>query len=74
MRTYRDKFIAHLDLEPTMFIPNNLKLAQKSVEYLYHYILAEEDEGGFFNGAPSNAAIFSENHLRYGKAEYEKLK
>jgi len=74
MRTYRDKFIAHLDLEPTMFIPHNLKLAEKSVEYLYDYILTQEDEGDFFHDAPSSALVFFENHLSYGKTEYEKLK
>jgi hypothetical protein len=72
MRTYRDKFIAHLDLEPIMFIPNNLKLAQKSTEYLYNYILEKEDDGDFFNDAPSNAIVFFRNHLDYGKAEYQK--
>ncbi len=74
MRRYRDKFVAHLDSDKTMYIPSNLTLAQKSVEYLYDYIIANEDEGDFFNDAPSNAKAFFEQHLRYGKAEYEKLK
>ena len=73
MRTYRDKFIAHLDLEPVMFIPNNLKLAQKSTEYLYYYILAKEDEGNFFDDAPDSATVFFMNHLNYGKTEYQKI-
>ncbi len=74
MRRYRDKFVAHLDSDKTMYVPSNLTLAQKSVEYLYDYIIANEDEGDFFNDAPSNAKAFFEQHLRYGKTEYKKLK
>ena len=74
MRRYRDKFVAHLDSDKTMYIPSNLTLTQKSVEYLYDHIKANEDEGDFFNDAPSNAAAFFEQHLRYGKAVYSELK
>ena len=73
MRAYRDKFIAHLDLELTMFIPDNLNLAQQSVEYLYNYILDKEGEGDCFNDAPRNAAVFFKNHFDDGKAEYQKV-
>ena len=74
MRRYRDKFVAHLDSDKTMYIPSNLTLAQKCVEYLYDYIIANEDEGDFFNDVTSNASDFFEHHLRYGKTEYERLK
>ena len=74
MRKYRKKFVAHLDDDKTMYIPSNLMLAKKSVEYLYDYIMANEDEGIFFNDVPSNMAVFFGHHLRYAKAEYEKLK
>ncbi len=74
MRRYRDKFVAHLDSDKTMYIPSNLTLAQKSVEYLYDYIKANEDEGDFFNDALTNATAFYEQHLRYGKAVYNELK
>ena len=51
MRSYRDKFIAHLDSENTMNIPV-LLIAQQSASYLYDYLLAHEDEGNFFPDAP----------------------
>jgi hypothetical protein len=57
-----------------MYIPSNLTLAHKSVAYLYDYIRANEDEGDFFNDAPSNASAFFEDHLRYGKTVYNELK
>ncbi|MDD5472120.1 MAG: hypothetical protein PHP05_09430 [Sideroxydans sp.] len=41
MRTYRDKFIAHLDAEETMY-PPNLALARTSASFLYDYLLANE--------------------------------
>ncbi len=74
MRRYRDKFVAHLDSDKIMYIPGNLTLARKSVEYLYDYIKANEDEGDFFNDAPTSASAFFEQHLRYGKALHNKLK
>lgn len=74
MRRYRDKFVAHLDSEKTMYIPNNLTLAQKSVAYLYDYIRANEDEGDFFNDAPGKASAFFEHHFKYGKTLYNELK
>ncbi len=57
MRTYRDKFVAHLDLDEVMKIPR-LRLARKSVSYLHDYILVHEDDGGFFPEAPPKAARF----------------
>jgi hypothetical protein len=74
MRKYRDKFVAHLDSDKTMYIPNNLILAQKSVAYLYDYIRSNEDEGDFFNDAPTKASTFYELHLRIGKLVYDELK
>lgn len=37
MRTYRDKFVAHLDSEEIMKIPK-LRVARKSVSFLYCYL------------------------------------
>ena len=73
MRTYRDKFVAHLDSEEIMHIPNNLILAQKSVSYLYDYLRANEDEADFFVDAPKKASTFYDHHLRDGKSAYNKL-
>jgi hypothetical protein len=47
MRAYRDKFVARLDAEPVMQIPT-LRPARMSVAFLYDYLLAHEDDGGFF--------------------------
>ncbi len=73
MRTYRDKFVAHLDSEEIMHIPNNLILTQKTVSYLYDYILGNEDEGDFFIDAEKRATNFYQHYLRYGKTVYDKL-
>jgi hypothetical protein len=57
MRRYRDKFIAHLDLDEVMYIPK-LRLARQCVTYLYEHVLANEDDGDFFPEAPLRAARF----------------
>lgn len=71
MRTYRDKFVAHLDLEEVMHIPK-LAVTQKSVCYLYDYLLAHEDEGNFFVDAPTKASAFYERFAKEGKTVYQK--
>lgn len=69
MRTYRDKFVAHLDLGLVMSIPK-LDLAKKSVLYLYKYILAKEDEGNLFHGMPTNGAGYFRSSTREAKRVY----
>lgn len=55
VRTYRDKFVAHLDdLEHAQF--PQLDLVKKSLAYAYDYILRHEDGGGWFVNLPANAA------------------
>lgn len=54
MRRYRDKFVAHLDDEPIMYLPR-LRPAKKSVAFLYGYLLANEDDGNFFPENPPPA-------------------
>ena len=71
IRTYRDKFVAHLDLEEVMYIPR-LTGVQKSVSYLYDYLRAHEDEGDFFVDAPAKASAFYARFTREGKSVYEK--
>ena len=73
MKTYRDKFIAHLDLEKTMYIPNNLSLAKRMVEYLYDYLLTNEDKGNYFDDAKSTASSFYQEHFNIGKVEYRNI-
>jgi hypothetical protein len=57
MRTYRDKFIAHLDDLETMQIPK-LDIARGSLIYLYDFMLQHEDGGAYFNGLPPNASDY----------------
>ena len=47
MRTYRDKFIAHLDDQNSMQVPK-LTIARRSTIYLYDYLLAHEAEDNTF--------------------------
>jgi hypothetical protein len=69
MRTYRDKFVAHLDSDLVMNIPR-LDLATTSVLYLYKYILANEDDGNFFYGLPSKGAGYFRASIREAKRQY----
>lgn len=71
MRTYRDKFVAHLDLDEVMQIPR-LRLARKSVSYLHDYVLSHEDDGGFFPEAPPKAARFYSLYEGEGQRVYAK--
>jgi len=70
MRTYRDKFVAHLDSEETMHIPK-LDVARKSTTYLYNYLRAHEDEGNYFADAPKKASAFYRRFLKEGKSVYD---
>ncbi len=69
MRSYRDKFVAHLDAEPVMQIPR-LRFARLSVAFLYDYVLANEDDGGFFPEAPPPAHRYYLLHVNMGRAAY----
>jgi len=69
MRTYRDKFVAHLDLDEIMQIPR-LRIARQSVAYLHDYLLSHEDDGGFFPEAPSRAARFYQLYANEAKGVY----
>ena len=69
MRTYRDKFIAHLDLDEVMHIPY-LRKGRKAVSYLYNYLRTHEDEGGFFANAPDTAKEFYSTMAVEGNAVY----
>ena len=69
MRSYRDRFITHLDLEERMQIPK-LNIALKSTIFLYDYLLAHEDEGDFFIDAPDSALAFYTRFINEGKLVY----
>ena len=70
MRTYRDKFVAHLDSKETMHIPT-LTVARKSASYLYDYLRTHEDEGDFFSDAPNKASTFYRNCLKEARSVYD---
>lgn len=69
MRTYRDKFVGHLDLEEVMHIPT-LTITLQSTTYLYDYLLANEGEASLFADAPQSASAFYSRFLRKGGQEY----
>ncbi|MFL9999130.1 hypothetical protein PQR34_47920, partial [Paraburkholderia sediminicola] len=69
MLKYRDKFVAHLDSDETM-VPPKLRVARKSVAFLYHYLLAHEEEDHCFHDAPTNASRFYRYFLRHGRRAY----
>lgn len=58
MKTYRDKFLAHLDNENTMNIPN-LDKAKTSVIFLYNHLLTHEEINNCYYDAPKIKDYFS---------------
>jgi hypothetical protein len=73
MQTYRDKFVAHLDFEEVMHIPQ-LQVAVNSATYLYDYLLAHEEDDGCFVDAPGSASDFYAKFLDEGTKVYENIK
>jgi hypothetical protein len=71
IRTYRDKFVAHLDTEEVMY-PPKLRTARKSVSFLYEYLLANEEVDGCFHDAPQKTARFYEHFSSLGRKGYPK--
>jgi len=69
MRRYRDKFVAHLDSDEVMQIPD-LTMTLKSVSFLYDYLLENEGEPEFFADAMKPASAFYERFLEEGKKVY----
>jgi hypothetical protein len=69
MRTYRDKFIAHLDEENRMNIPN-ISIAIKSTQFLYQWMLMEEDDGDAFWDAPENSVLFFRKFISQARETY----
>lgn len=70
MRNYRDKFVAHLDLDEVMHIPY-LSVGRKAVAYLYDYLRDHEDEGNFFSDASDTADDFYAARAKEGVAVYD---
>jgi len=70
-KTYRDKFIAHLDEENIMNIPH-LKVARRSANFLCQRLLLQEAENNTFADAPSSAQKVYRSFLSEGLKAYEK--
>ena len=71
VRSYRDKFVAHLDELNEMQIPR-LQPALDSVRYLYGYLLQHEDNVNAFYDAPQSAYLRYQEHLREGREAHAK--
>jgi hypothetical protein len=65
MRTYRDRFVAHLDNDRIAQI-SDLDLAQQALEFYYDYIVTNEAQPGDLAYLPVNVTI-----LRLGYEECE---
>jgi hypothetical protein len=66
MRTYRDKFVAHLDEEAVMDIPP-LRPAQRAVHALYTHIA--QNESGYFAEVLDGAGAFYSKYFRIARRE-----
>ena len=71
MRTYRDKFVAHLDDLNTIQVPY-LTIAKSSTIFLYQRLLAQEAANDTFHDAPKSATDHFNLFFSQGKAEYTK--
>jgi hypothetical protein len=71
MKTYRDKFVAHLVSEEVMNIPK-LRVARKSVSFLYGYLLDNEEEDNCFHDAPPKVSRFYRQFYSQGRKVYSK--
>jgi hypothetical protein len=69
LRTYRDKFIAHLDDDPKAKYPE-LDVAIKSTKFLFSYLRTREDRNGYLDGLPRNLESVYRLALNEAKASY----
>ncbi|MCD4674472.1 MAG: hypothetical protein K8S18_00545 [Desulfobacula sp.] len=72
MKSYRVKYVAHLDAVERFNIPK-LDIAKKSAAYLYNYLLAREDQGGYFSDAPRDVSRFYKDAFKEGLSVYRKV-
>ena len=69
VRTYRDKFVAHLDEEERMNIPN-LAPVIKSAQFLYQRLREVEDDCNAFPDAPPYAIAYFRENMAEARAVY----
>lgn len=70
LRTYRDKFVAHLDSELTGQIPQ-FAIVKASVEYYHSYILRTEGSAQLCKSLPTDLAAFYDACTREARMYYE---
>ncbi len=68
-RVYRDKFIAHLDEEPTMHIPV-LNVAESAIRYLYDTLLLE-NTNTHFQGLPVDLRDYQKQCFSAAQSVYQ---
>ncbi len=73
MRTYRDRFVAHLDSDLTMHIPK-LELGKSSVSYYYTYLTQEENDGVTFRDLPTSIDTYYAKCENDSKNTYNALR
>lgn len=69
IKTYRDKFIAHLDSQKDMQVPL-MDTVEHAAIYYYGYLLRYENDGTTFEDGPSNLAEYYRNCLDEGRMYY----
>ena len=69
VRSYRDKFVAHLDDDPKAKYPH-LDIAIKSTKFLYNYLRNHEDDSDHLDGLPRNSESIYRLALNEAKASY----
>lgn len=69
IRKYRDKFVAHLDEELVMYIPH-MRIARKSVAFLFNYLRHHQTLGAYLLDAPSSAGQFYKAMYCHAYSEY----
>ena len=70
VKSYRDKFVAHLDSDEVMHIPY-LDVAKRSASYLYDYLRNYEDNGNYINEAQDNVETRFNCWTEIGEAIYD---
>lgn len=68
-KTYRDKFVAHLDELNNYEVPVS-NIIKESVIFLYEHLLAQESINDTFSDAPNSATQFFNDYFAQGKAVY----
>lgn len=71
LKSYRDKFIAHLDDDNIMHIPH-LRIARRSVMFMYKRLLEQEAGNNTFIDAPPSPGTVYKEFLCQGMKSYGK--